>query len=74
MGVVQIATCDCCGAQLPDTGVLSCTIVTTCLVVGGEVVQLHYGVGCGCSAPLVAELMAAEHTGHVEPEASPQDG
>lgn len=72
MPVSTVYSCDCCGQQLPGQSVLDCSTLTT-RQPNGEIVQIFYGIACGCSDGIKTALLEAEkhHDTHIPPPSVP---
>ena len=61
MGHQVTVTCDCCGAELRDAGLVSASSASH-LQPDGTVVQWLYGKDCGCANELMIALDMIKHT------------
>lgn len=72
MGIETVYTCDCCGATLPSSSVLDCSILTA-MVPNSQVTQVFFGIACGCADGIRAAITASEakHQTMHKPPAAP---
>lgn len=72
MGVAQVVTCDCCGAEARDASVLHVATLTYLDEASGVVAQKHYGLACGCAQAIIQQHHdGLDHADHPAPPPPP---